>query len=97
MTSMIRFEGEAVLPVISFDHCPRAGQPFQADISLVPYYSGAEDVEIKINGRTVPVKNGLAHDSIIIDQSGRSSTGVEILVKNPLTNRNRSYSKNFPF
>ncbi|MFN0015137.1 MAG: gliding motility protein GldM [Saprospiraceae bacterium] len=74
-----------------------AGDKYEADIFLSAYSTNADNISISVDGRSLPIKEGVAKY-----ETGTSSTGtkpfkVSINVKNPLTNEVKNYSKEFQY
>ena len=88
---------DRVLPVLSYSGapCPRAGEPFEADISIAGYWQRSQNVSLKINGKPFPLEAGVAHYSAVFKQPGNHRIPVEISAYNPLTGEIRSYRKDF--
>lgn len=89
----LRFD--ALLPAISAKSCPRAGVPFEADIYLMAYSTQADNVTVKVNGKTIPMEAGLARYKRTYNSPGIKRLPVEIEVRNPLTGEIKTYSKEF--
>lgn len=86
---------DAMLPVIAFESCPRAGVPFEADIFMLAYSTKSDNVTIKVNGRPVPMAAGLARYKRTWNTPGIKSYLVDIEVRNPLTGEIKTWSKEF--
>ena len=74
-----------------------AGEKYEADIFLSAYSTNADNISISVDGRGLPIKEGVAKY-----ETGTSSTGtkpykVSINVKNPLTGEVKNYSKEFQY
>lgn len=93
MTKAFDLSFNAMLPVITYTNCPRVGEPFEAEISLLPYCTTAQNVKAKINGQYVPIKNGLVHYETTLPASGQPKLNVQFFVINPLTGETRAYTR----
>lgn len=89
----MRFDG--LMPVLAPRECPRAGAPFKAEIFFASYSSHAENVRIKVNGKSVPVEAGLGHYTKTFTRPGEHKLSVEIQVRNPLIGEIKTYIKDF--
>lgn len=87
---------DAMLPVISYTDCPRAGQPFEAKVWVAPYSFAMQHVKAKINGQLVPVEKGLVHYETRSRVSDSHPLRVEFIVTNPLTGVQNHYSLQHP-
>lgn len=89
----LRFD--ALMPGISFESCPRAGVPFEADIFVCAYSTHSDNVTIKVDGRPVPMAAGLARYKRTWNTPGIKSFSVDIEARNPLTGEIKTWSKEF--
>jgi hypothetical protein len=87
----IRFD--AMIPVISYADCPRAGVPFEANVFLAPYSTFTDNVKVTVNGKSVLLEKGLAHYETTVAASGLPKLNVQFIVTNPLTGETKVYSK----
>ncbi len=73
------FDFDALLPVLSYEQCPQAGQLFEADINLAPYSTTDNRLDIMINGQWMPKEKGLIH----YNSTGSEPVRLEMLEENP--------------
>ena len=74
------------------------GEKYVADVSLGAYSSTADNISISVGGSGLPVKDGIAHYEVGTGNSvGEKIFNVSINVKNPLTGKIDTYSKEFKY
>lgn len=73
------------------------GEKYAADVFLSAYSSSADNININVNGSSLPIKEGIAHYETSTSGVGERSYKVNISVKNPLTNTTETYSKEFKY
>ncbi len=74
------------------------GETFHADIYLGRYSTSKmvnQNVSVKVNGKQVPIKDGLAHFAQRYKDTGEQTYKVDIEVLNPLTKQVTSIKKDF--
>ena len=74
------------------------GETFHADIYLGRYSTSKmvnQNVSVKVNGKQVPIKDGLAHFAQRYKDPGEQTYKVDIEVLNPLTKQVTSIKKDF--
>lgn len=74
-----------------------AGEKYEADIFLSAYSTNADNISISVDGRTLPLKDGVAKYEVMTSTTGVKSYKVTINVKNPLTGEVKTYSKDFQY
>lgn len=73
----------------------RAGDIWKGDIFL-SHYKSKQPIEVTINGRTIPVIDGLAYDTLWHEPM-RKIFETEILVKKPLSGKVFNYKSQFEY
>ncbi len=74
------------------------GEKYVADISLGAYSTSADNISISAGGSGLPVKEGIAHYEVGTGGGvGEKSFNVSINVKNPLTGKIDTYTKEFKY
>ncbi len=74
------------------------GEKYVADVFLSAYSSTADNISISVGGSGMAVKEGIAHYEVGTGNSvGEKSYNVTINVKNPLTGKTDTYSKEFKY
>ncbi|MCB9314736.1 MAG: hypothetical protein H6569_01220 [Lewinellaceae bacterium] len=80
------------IPVFEPTNCPRVGQAFTGRVDLVAYASNPDSMELFVNEKKYPVRNGIAEFQQIYPRPGRHTNKVKILLTNPLTGQIASYA-----
>jgi len=73
------------------------GEKYSADVSLGAYSSTADNISISVGGSTLPLKDGIARYETSGGPVGERSFNVSINVKNPLTGKTETYTKEFKY
>lgn len=73
------------------------GEKYVADVFLSAYSSSADNISINVNGSNLALKEGIAHYETSTSGVGERSYKVNISVKNPLTNKTDTYTKEFKY
>jgi gliding motility-associated protein GldM len=73
------------------------GETFEADVFLSAYSSKADNVSINVDGRSLPVKEGIANFTEKPSAVGEKKYSVTINVKNPATGQIESVKKDFSY
>ncbi len=74
-----------------------AGEKYEADIFLSAYSTNADNISISVDGRGLPLKEGVAKYETGTSSTGTKTYKVSINVKNPLTGEVKNYSKDFQY
>ncbi|MCC6461490.1 MAG: gliding motility protein GldM [Saprospiraceae bacterium] len=74
-----------------------AGDKYEADVFLSAYSTQADNISISVDGRSLPLKDGIAKFETGTSSTGTKSYKVVINVKNPLTGENKPYTKEFQY
>ncbi len=89
---------DAFQPVIS---APKgyviAGDKYEADVFLSAFSTQADNISIAVDGRNLPLKDGVAKYETGTSSTGTKTFKVSINVKNPLTGEVKNYSKEFQY
>lgn len=72
-------------------------EEYKAEIFLGAYSTTTDNISIKVDGRSVPVRNGKAMFSVTPNDIGNKSYEAVISVLNPLTGERKNYKKTFNF
>ena len=73
------------------------GQTYTAEIFLSHYARYEPNTTIKVNGKPMPIKDGLAHFAKRYTTPGEKKYRVDIEIKNPVTKLVKSFTKDFAF
>lgn len=73
------------------------GEKYIADVFLSAYSSSADNISISVGGSGLPIKDGIAHYETGTSGVGERAYNVSINVKNPLTGKTDTYSKEFKY
>jgi gliding motility-associated protein GldM len=73
------------------------GEKYEADIFLSAYSTQADNINISVNGSSIPLKDGIAHYETTASGLGSQTYKVRINVTNPLTKEVKPYEKDFTF
>ncbi len=73
------------------------GEPLTTEIFLGAYSSTTSNIDIKVNGRRLPVENGKAVFQTTPTTIGSHHLDAEINMLNPLTGEQKRYSKRFQY
>lgn len=73
------------------------GEDLQAEIFLGAYSSTADNINVSVNGRSIPVRNGKAVFSTRPEGLGEKDLDVLINVTNPISGEVKSYRKKFNY
>ncbi|MEO1434677.1 MAG: gliding motility protein GldM [Bacteroidota bacterium] len=74
------------------------GETYEAEIFLGSGSSQmAEQMEIKVNGRTLPIRNGKVQYRAQANRVGKHNYTVEVNMRNPITEEIQSYTKTFEY
>ena len=76
-----------------------AGEKFNTDIFLSAASSNKSNtaINVKVNGATIPIRDGIAHWSTETNELGPQTYSAQISVKNPVTGEIKTYKKDFEF
>lgn len=74
-----------------------AGEKYEADIFLSAYSTNADNISISVDGRGLPLKEGVAKYETGTSSTGTKTYKVSINVKNPLTGEVKNYAKDFQY
>ena len=74
-----------------------SGDRYEADIFLSAYSTQADNISINVDGRSLPIKEGVAKYETGTSATGTKTYKVSINVRNPLTNETKNYSKEFQY
>ena len=74
-----------------------AGEKYEADVFLSAYSTQADNISIAVDGRNIPIKDGVAKYEVNTGSTGTKTYKVSINVKNPLTQETENYSKEFQY
>lgn len=74
-----------------------AGEKYEADVFLSAYSTQADNISISVDGRSLPIKDGVAKYEVSTSATGTRTYKVNIAVKNPLTGDTETYSKEFQY
>jgi len=74
-----------------------AGDKYVADVFLSAYSSSADNISINVNGSNLPLKEGIAHYETSTSGVGERTYKVNISLKNPVTGKTDTYSKEFKY
>lgn len=74
-----------------------AGDKYEADVFLSAFSTQADNISISVDGRNIPLKEGVAKYETGTSSTGTKTYKVSINVKNPLTNEIKNYSKEFQY
>lgn len=72
------------------------GEKFATDVFLSTS-SSQTDISVRVNGASVPLREGKGHYEATAGEVGEKSYKVDITVKNPTTNKIETYSKTFKY
>lgn len=75
---------------------PHAGQPFQVELSLFPYFDDDDDVSYAIDGKRLEEQNGMAVFFKNFHRPGTYRFKGEVRIQNPLSGEPNVYSKTIP-
>lgn len=73
------------------------GEDLTAEIFLGAYSSTADNIAVRVNGRSVPVRNGKAMLNVQPEGLGSKEMDVRIDVTNPVSGEVKSYNKIFKY
>lgn len=73
------------------------GEELSAEVFLGAYSSTTDNISVKVNGRSVPVRNGKAIFSDRAASVGAHDLNVEIKARDPRTGVVKSYTKKFTY
>ena len=73
------------------------GEKYVADVFLSAYSTKADNVTISVGGSSLPIKDGIGHYETTPSGVGERSYTVNITVKNPLTGKPTTYTKEFKY
>ena len=92
------FVPDAFLPVVSADKSYIIqGEEYKGEIFLASYSSTASNIEVEVDGRPYPVRDGKAVFSSRPPKLGTQSHEVKIKLTNPITNEVESFIKRFSY
>ncbi len=74
-----------------------AGEKYEADVFLSAYSTQADNISISVDGRNLPLKEGIAKYEVGTSSTGTKTYKVSINVKNPLTEEVKNYSGEFQY
>ncbi|MBK9338926.1 MAG: hypothetical protein IPM98_21270 [Lewinellaceae bacterium] len=74
-----------------------AGEKYEADVFLSAFSTTADNISISVDGRGLPLKEGIAKYETGTSSTGTKTYKVSINVKNPLTGEVKNYSKDFQY
>ena len=75
-----------------------AGETFETEISVAANSSSInENVQIRVNGQSLPVDNGTAKYSVRTSGTGLKSYKVDVSLTNPTTGATETYSNDFQY
>jgi gliding motility-associated protein GldM len=74
-----------------------SGEKYEADVFLSAFSTQADNISISVDGRSIPLKEGIAKYETGTSATGTKSYKVSINVKNPLTGEVKNYSKEFQY
>ncbi len=74
-----------------------AGEKYEADIFLSAYSTNADNISISVDGRPLPIKDGVAKYEVTTSSTGVKTYKVTVNVKNPLTGEVKTYTKDFQY
>ena len=74
-----------------------AGDKYEADVFLSAFSKKADNISISVDGRNIPMKDGIAKYETGTSSTGTKTYKVNINVKNPLTGESKSYTKEFQY
>ena len=74
-----------------------AGEKYEADVFLSAYSTNADNISISVDGRSLPIKDGIAKYETGTSSTGTKTYKVSINVKNPLTGEVKNYPKDFQY
>ena len=73
----------------------RPGETYRAEIYLSRYYNALKHTTVFVNGKLLPIEDGLAHFAQQYTTPGEKKYRVEIQIKNPVTKDIHSFKKEF--
>jgi len=73
------------------------GDKYEADVFLSAYSTQADNINIAVDGRSIPLKEGIAHYETGTSSTGTKTYKVRINVTNPLTKEVKTYEKDFQY
>lgn len=74
-----------------------SGEKYEADVFLSAFSTKADNVSISVDGRNIPIKEGVAKYEVNTSSTGTKKYKVSINVNNPLTGETKNYSKEFEY
>lgn len=74
-----------------------AGEKYEADVFLSAFSTTADNISISVDGRSLPLKDGIAKYETGTSSTGTKTYKVSINVKNPLTGEIKNYAKDFQY
>ena len=89
----VRFD--RLIPVLAHAECPRAGEPFKADVFLAPYSSNGNNLTMQVDDLPVRGKDGLGRYSTVFKKPGLHSFRIAVQIRNPLTDELKNYQLDF--
>jgi gliding motility-associated protein GldM len=72
------------------------GEKYAADVFLSTFSSGAQ-ISARVNGSSVPLKDGKGHYEVTASGLGEKQYKVDITLNNPLTGKSETFSKSFKY
>lgn len=73
------------------------GEDLSAEIFLGAYSSTADNIAVRVNGRSLPVRDGKATFNIRPEDLGEKAMNVKIDVTNPISGQVKTYNKTFRY
>ncbi len=97
-TDIITMKPDAFEAVVAADKSyVIRGEELSAEIFLGAYSSTADNIAVRVNGRSVPVRSGKAVFNVRPDGLGSKDMDVKIDVTNPIDGKVETYTKTFKY
>ncbi|MDZ7937292.1 MAG: hypothetical protein U5M53_03010 [Rhodoferax sp.] len=74
----------------------KLGDTYEAEVFAAAYYRGS-DMKATVNGKEIPVKDGVAIYTVTPTSVGKKKALVKMYITNPLTKETRSYHQDFEY
>lgn len=81
--------------MLEYGKAIRPGEEYEADFFLAKIPNDENNLQVRVNGRELPVDQGLAHYRKRFDTTGEKRLSLQILLRNPVTQYVESFSKDF--
>jgi hypothetical protein len=88
---------DALMPVLTNSpKCVRVGEIFKGEVFSAPYQNKVHsNVTCEVNGKTLPIVGGFGKFQEEYTTSGKKKLEVKFLVRNPLTQQIKNYTREF--